>query len=137
MRKLSILVAACTVMLASCVSPAPQAPAMGPAETGRLVAEEYLSRADIMMYDVPPVLAPHYADAAAAYGAAKLGGLIGDEEIVARVAARHQRNPQDIESADLRHTTGYALRLRGVTTVSAEERAKSGAGSAPARRGQR
>ncbi|WP_298438386.1 cell division protein FtsQ/DivIB [Ottowia sp.] len=56
---------------------------------------------------------------------------------VGEVAARHQRNPQDIESADLRHTTGYALRLRGVTTVSAEERAKSGAGSAPARRGQR
>jgi len=36
---------------------------------------------------------------------------------VGEVAARHQRGPDAIASADLRHASGYALRLRGVTTV--------------------
>ena len=35
------------------------------------------------------------------------------------VAARHQRTVADIETADLRHVGGYALRLRGVTTMRA------------------
>jgi len=34
----------------------------------------------------------------------------------AQVAGRHQRSAQDIESADLRHVGGYALRLRGIGT---------------------
>ncbi|RRD56035.1 FtsQ-type POTRA domain-containing protein [Comamonadaceae bacterium OH2545_COT-014] len=33
------------------------------------------------------------------------------------VAARYQRTPDAIERADLRHASGYALRLRGVTTL--------------------
>lgn len=37
---------------------------------------------------------------------------------VAEVAARHQRGVADVEGADLRHPGGYALRLRGVSTVS-------------------
>jgi cell division protein FtsQ len=36
------------------------------------------------------------------------------------VAARHQRPVAAIEAADLRHAGGYALRLRGVSTVRAE-----------------
>jgi cell division protein FtsQ len=36
------------------------------------------------------------------------------------VAARHQRPVAAIEAADLRHVGGYALRLRGVSTVRAE-----------------
>ncbi|CAM5780369.1 cell division protein FtsQ/DivIB [Ottowia pentelensis] len=40
----------------------------------------------------------------------------------AEVAARHQRTVADIETADLRHVGGYALRLRGVTTVQAADR---------------
>lgn len=36
---------------------------------------------------------------------------------VKEVAARHQRGVDAIESADLRHVGGYALRLRGVSTV--------------------
>jgi cell division protein FtsQ len=38
---------------------------------------------------------------------------------VKEVAARHQRTAQDIQAADLRHSGGYALRLRGVSTVRA------------------
>lgn len=45
------------------------------------------------------------------------------------VAARHQRTVDSIEAADLRHVGGYALRLRGVSTV----RVESG-GQPPARR---
>ncbi|MBF9264914.1 cell division protein FtsQ, partial [Acidovorax cattleyae] len=39
---------------------------------------------------------------------------------VARVAAQYGRRPDALESADLRHPDGYALRLRGVTTVEGD-----------------
>jgi cell division protein FtsQ len=38
-------------------------------------------------------------------------------ETVTQVTARHERRVEAIESADLRHPDGYALRLRGVTTA--------------------
>ena len=34
-----------------------------------------------------------------------------------QVTARYSRRPDAMESADLRHPEGYALRLRGVSTV--------------------
>jgi cell division protein FtsQ len=34
-----------------------------------------------------------------------------------QVTARHGRKPEALESADLRHDDGYAIRLRGVTTT--------------------
>lgn len=37
-----------------------------------------------------------------------------------QVTSRYGRRPASLESADLRHTEAYALRLRGVTTVSGE-----------------
>ena len=40
-------------------------------------------------------------------------------ETLSTVAAQYGRRPDALESADLRHTGGYALKLRGVTTVSA------------------
>lgn len=47
------------------------------------------------------------------------------------VAAKYGRRPDALESADLRHTDGYALRLRGVTTVSAEAAARLAAKPQP------
>lgn len=44
---------------------------------------------------------------------------------LAQVAASYGRRPESLESADLRHVGGYALRLRGVATVSAEAAAKA------------
>ncbi len=38
---------------------------------------------------------------------------------VKEVAARHQRTVEAVETADLRHPGGYALRLRGVSTTRA------------------
>ncbi len=38
-------------------------------------------------------------------------------DTVKEVAARHQRPVEAVEAADLRHVGGYALRLRGVSTV--------------------
>ena len=35
-----------------------------------------------------------------------------------QVASRYNRRPDALESADLRHSDGYALRLRGVTTTT-------------------
>ena len=40
------------------------------------------------------------------------------------VVAQFQRKPEMLAYADLRHSSGYALRLRGVSTVSAEQAAR-------------
>jgi cell division protein FtsQ len=39
---------------------------------------------------------------------------------VTQATSKYNRTPEAIESADFRHGSGYALRLRGVTTVLAE-----------------
>lgn len=39
-------------------------------------------------------------------------------DTLTKVAAQYGRRPDALETADLRHTGGYALKLRGVTTVS-------------------
>lgn len=57
--------------------------------------------------------------------AARLSQFAGT---VKEVTARHQRTLDAVETADLRHVGGYALRMRGVTTVKAE----SGAQQTPA-----
>ncbi len=49
--------------------------------------------------------------------AARLRQFVGT---VLEVAGRHQRQMDAIESVDLRHASGYAMTLRGVTTVRAE-----------------
>lgn len=46
-----------------------------------------------------------------------------------QVAAQYHRRTDALESADLRHPSGYALRLRGVTTVSSEQAIKLAAKS--------
>ena len=56
---------------------------------------------------------------------------------VPKVAAQQGRNVASLESADLRQMDGYALRLRGVTTVSADAaaaraRAQAAAAARPA-----
>ena len=43
---------------------------------------------------------------------------------VTQVAGRYGRTPQAVESADLRHPDGYAIRLRGVTTLAVEAKKK-------------
>lgn len=37
-----------------------------------------------------------------------------------QVTSRYGRNPEALETADLRHQDGYAIRLRGVTTLAAD-----------------
>ena len=41
-----------------------------------------------------------------------------------QVTSRYQRRPDAVETADLRHADGYALRLRGVSTGSADGQKK-------------
>lgn len=62
-----------------------------PASVGRKIARDYLGRAELMRYDSGDVHAVHYAEAATAYGAAKLGGLIQDRALVDGVATRYLR----------------------------------------------
>ena len=40
---------------------------------------------------------------------------------LAQVAAQYQRRVESLESADLRHAGGYALKLRGVITTAGAE----------------
>lgn len=53
---------------------------------------------------------------------------------VSSATALYQRKPDAVESADLRHGNGYALRLRGVTTVSTEPAKEAPKPAAPAKR---
>lgn len=67
-------------------------------------------------------------------GAAIELGRGGDAEVIARtnrfvrtlpqVTSRYDRRPDAVETADLRHADGYALRLRGVSTVVNESQKK-------------
>jgi cell division protein FtsQ len=43
---------------------------------------------------------------------------------LAQVTARYGRTPNALEGADLRHKDGYALRLRGVSTLEADGKKK-------------
>lgn len=43
---------------------------------------------------------------------------------VTQITARYQRTPQQLDSVDLRHTDGYAIRLAGVSTVDADDSKK-------------
>lgn len=61
-------------------------------------------------------------------------GRGSDDEVIKRMArflrtitqvtSRYNRNPDAVESADLRHADGYALRLRGVSTVVTDSQKK-------------
>ncbi len=67
-------------------------------------------------------------------GAAVEMGRGTQDEVVARVrrfidtltqaASRYGRRPEALVAADLRHADGYAIRLRGVSTVSADAQKK-------------
>ena len=67
-------------------------------------------------------------------GAVSELGRGSDDEVIKRMArflrtitqvtSRYNRNPDAVESADLRHADGYALRLRGVSTVVTDSQKK-------------
>jgi cell division protein FtsQ len=67
-------------------------------------------------------------------GAAIELGRGSDDEVIGRtnrfvrtltqVTSRYDRRPDAVETADLRHADGYALRLRGVSTVVTESQKK-------------
>jgi cell division protein FtsQ len=67
-------------------------------------------------------------------GAAIELGRGSDDEVLARtnrfvrtitqVTSRYDRRPDAVETADLRHADGYALKLRGVSTVVTESQKK-------------
>lgn len=68
------------------------------------------------------------------------GGSLGDVlertarfvRTFAAVAKPYGRDADDLESADLRHADGYAVRMRGVTTVSADAASAAPKKPAPA-----
>ena len=78
----------------------------------------------VVLYDDDIVLAGGWITAV------ELGGGTADEvaarlsrfvQTLTQVAGRYGRTPLALESADLRHADGYALRLRGVTTTEAKK----------------
>ena len=45
-------------------------------------------------------------------------------QTLTQVVARYGRTPEALETADLRHEDGYAIRLRGVSTLAADTKNK-------------
>ena len=62
-----------------------------PVEIGQLVTNDLLSRNEFMMYRTPTVNAVHYAEACAAYGAVKLAGFLGNDQLIDQLATRYDR----------------------------------------------
>ena len=58
---------------------------------GKLVTDDLLSRSDFMMYNTGEVRAVHYAEACAGFGAARLSGLLNDEERQKKLTERYLR----------------------------------------------
>jgi hypothetical protein len=63
----------------------------GPEYYGLLAAKEWAARPEIMRYDVPPVSAVHYAEAATALGVARLAGKLGDSTLMSLVRERWEK----------------------------------------------
>jgi rhamnogalacturonyl hydrolase YesR len=63
--------------------------AENPAELGRLLVDELLSRPDFLLYRVGEVRSIHYAEACAALGALRVAGALGDASLVGRLEARY------------------------------------------------
>jgi len=66
-------------------------PDKNPAETGRKVIDDLLSRPDFMMYNAGDVRAVHYAEACAGFGAARLAGFLGDKDRLRKITERYSR----------------------------------------------
>jgi rhamnogalacturonyl hydrolase YesR len=60
-----------------------------PAEAGRLVIKDLLSRPDFMMYKTDEVRGVHYAEACSGFGSARLAALLGDQETVKKLEQRY------------------------------------------------
>ncbi|HNW58292.1 MAG TPA: glycoside hydrolase family 88 protein [bacterium] len=66
-----------------------------PAQIGRLVAHDLLSRSEYYLYLAPFWRGIHYSEACAGFGAAHLAGLLHDKELLARLASRYARANTD------------------------------------------
>ncbi len=60
-----------------------------PENIGKKVIEELLSRKDFMMYEHGDVKSIHYAEACAAFGAARLAGFLADTAIIHKLCKRY------------------------------------------------
>lgn len=90
MRYLIGLTAA-LALLGSCCARHPHDAGDYPAYFGHLVAWEYIQREEIMMYEVGDVAAPHYAEAATAYGALRFAEIHHEFDLADAVTARYER----------------------------------------------
>lgn len=66
-----------------------------PERIGRLVAHDLLARPEFMIYQASFWTGIHYAEACAGFGAARLAGLLDDQELLARLASRYARARTD------------------------------------------
>ena len=62
-----------------------------PVAVYRLVTEDLLSREEFMMYRTGEVRAVHYAEVCTAFGAARMAGFLGDEQMLSRLSDRYLR----------------------------------------------
>lgn len=66
-----------------------------PDSVSKLVITDLLSRSDYMMYDTEHVKAVHYAEVCTAFGAARLSGLLKDENTLGLLADRYMKVIED------------------------------------------
>jgi unsaturated rhamnogalacturonyl hydrolase len=88
----TVLAGACVGVASGCVSPGSLDKAATDAETiGRLAALEWAARPEITPYVIPEAVAPHYAEACTALGAARLAAVLDDPALAALVRERWER----------------------------------------------
>ena len=84
-----IVAGAGAVALAGCISTGRLAsPPSSAAEIGRRAAREWAARPEVTPYVIPETVAPHYTEACAALGVARLSRNLGDPALLELVRAR-------------------------------------------------
>ena len=74
-----------------------------PEKIGRKVVDDLLARDDLMMYVTNFWTGVHYAEACAGFGAARLAGLLNDNDIINKLSERYVRVIEDSLVKDAAH----------------------------------
>lgn len=91
---------------------------------GKMITDDLLARPDFMMYATAQCSAVHYAEACAGFGAARLAGLLKDEEMIKRLSDRYSRviNEKIINTANHVDANVYGILPLELYMLNREEK---------------
>jgi len=116
----AVLAGGCAGLVGACASfEGPSPLAASARETGILAAREWSARPEVVLYEIPDVVAPHYAEAGAALGVARLSDRLADPALLGLVRERWQkaaRMPNSANHADA-NLIGLWAMLAGDTAL--------------------